>query len=81
MSREEPNEAIRALRRPADEDERKLFSPRPTRRPPQGARCEKCGCTELSSLPTFSVGAGIAFRPIDDDVYCHRCGHIAPPEL
>jgi len=65
----------------AGDDERLLFSPKPVKRPPSGARCAHCGCPELSCLPTFSAGAGVAFRPVADDVFCHRCGHIAPPAL
>ena len=45
------------------------------------ARCEKCGCAEVSALPSFSAGSGTAYRPYAEDVYCRRCGHIAPPEL
>lgn len=58
-----------------------LFAPRRRTRPPEGAMCEKCGCKELSALPAFSAGSGVAARPFSDDVRCHRCGHIAPPAL
>ncbi len=44
-----------------------------------GARCETCGSERVWALPTFSVGAGTAYRPLADDVYCGYCGHIGPP--
>jgi hypothetical protein len=56
-------------------------SPRRAKRPPLGAKCAKCGGSELSSMPTFSVGSGVSAKPFADDVRCHRCGHIAPPAL
>jgi len=49
--------------------------------PPVGARCEKCGSTSVSSLPYFSAGSGLAFRPIANDVCCRRCGHIGPVDF
>lgn len=49
--------------------------------PPVGARCEKCGGTSVSSLPYFSAGSGLAFRPIANDVCCQRCGHIGPVDF
>jgi ribosomal protein L40E len=51
------------------------------RLPPDGARCARCGSTEIACLPTFSVGAGVAYRPVADDVLCRRCGAIEPPDL
>ncbi len=50
-------------------------------RPPVGARCEKCGGTSVSSLPYFSAGSGLAFRPIANDICCQRCGHIGPVDF
>ena len=47
--------------------------------PAPGARCEKCGSAELSSLPTFAVGCGVVYRNIADDVVCRRCGHMGEP--
>jgi hypothetical protein len=49
-------------------------------RPPSGARCTQCSSAELSALPMFSTGSGIAFRPTADDVLCRRCGHIGLPK-
>ncbi len=48
---------------------------------PAEARCVGCGCAELSTLPTFSVGMGLAHRPLAEDVFCRRCGHIGLPTL
>ena len=50
------------------------------RKPHPLAKCEKCGTREVSCLPTFALGHGIALRPIADDIYCRRCGHIGPPD-
>src|SRR5256885_979992 len=49
--------------------------------PPANARCARCDSAALSALPTFSVGAGIAYRPLAEDVYCLGCGHIGLPTL
>ncbi len=53
---------------------------RPTIRPLPGAKCEKCGCAQVSSQPFFSAGSGLAYRPISEDVRCHRCGHVGSPD-
>ncbi len=50
-------------------------------RPPAGARCEKCGGASVSSMPYFSAGSGLAFRPIANDICCQRCGHIGPVDF
>jgi hypothetical protein len=50
-------------------------------RPPAGALCEKCGSSMVSSMPYFSAGSGLAFRPIANDVCCQRCGHIGPVDF
>ena len=47
---------------------------------PPGACCAKCGGSELSSIPAFALGSGIAYRPVADDVYCRRCGHMGTPK-
>ena len=49
---------------------------RPTPKPPQKARCARCGAAELAALPTFSTGSGIAYKTVADDIYCLRCGYI-----
>jgi hypothetical protein len=49
--------------------------------PPVGARCEKCASAMVSSMPYFSAGSGLAFRPIANDVRCQRCGHIGPVDF
>ena len=49
------------------------------RRPPASARCEKCRHEEVSWLPTYAAGSGVAVRPIADDVFCRYCGHIGTP--
>ncbi|HZO88748.1 MAG TPA: hypothetical protein VFB38_10470 [Chthonomonadaceae bacterium] len=54
---------------------------RPRRPPPPNARCPRCGSAELSSLPTFSTGEGLAYRPIAEDVLCRHCSFIGLPEL
>lgn len=60
----------------------RLEMPRPVaKRPPPSARCPGCGHAELSSVPTFSAGSGVANRPFSEDVYCHRCGFIGMPAL
>jgi hypothetical protein len=63
--------------------DREEASPRKLPRVPVSplSRCEKCGSAEVSAQPSFSAGSGTAFRPYADDVYCRRCGHIAPPDL
>lgn len=50
-------------------------------RVPEWARCSACGSRELSPLPTFCVGQGIAFKPICEDVYCRGCSRIGVPDL
>jgi hypothetical protein len=52
---------------------------RKMKRPSAGARCPLCGGAELSSLPTFALGCGVAYRAIADDVYCRYCGFMGPP--
>ena len=47
--------------------------------PPDFARCSQCGGAEIHSLPSFSAGSGILLRPIANDVFCRKCGTIAPP--
>src|SRR5579871_758706 len=51
------------------------------KQPPENARCARCQSPEISSLPGFSVGSGIAVRPVAEDVYCRRCGSIGVPIL
>ncbi len=51
------------------------------RRPPSGAKCEKCGGKQVSAQPFFSAGSGLAFRPNADDVRCGRCGHVGSPSF
>ena len=59
-----------------------LGMPRPKpKRPPPSARCPNCGNSELSSLPTFSAGSGVAMRPFAEDILCHGCGFIGMPDL
>lgn len=62
-------------------DERKILPPRKPRPTPQCATCARCGHPILSAIPTYSVGMGLAYRPIADDVRCHRCGHIGPATI
>lgn len=45
------------------------------------AICSLCSSREISSLPAFSTGSGIAHRPLAEDVYCRHCGHIGIPVL
>ena len=52
---------------------------RKVKQPAAGARCPACGSAELSSLPTFALGCGVAYRAIADDVYCRRCGFMGQP--
>lgn len=49
--------------------------------PPLGARCEKCGSAMVSTLPYFSAGSGLAYRPTASDLCCQRCGHIGPADF
>ncbi len=63
-----------------DKDERAVSAWRSRRLSPL-ARCAQCGSDEITCLPTFAVGAGIAYRPVANDVYCRRCGYIGEPEL
>lgn len=51
------------------------------KRPPENARCACCKSLDISSLPSFSVGSGIAVRSIAEDVYCRRCGYVGIPIL
>ena len=51
------------------------------RRPHQSMRCASCGRSELSSLPAFSAGSGVATRPFAEDVICQRCGYIGMAAL
>ena len=51
------------------------------KRPPASARCPACGHADLSSLPTFSAGSGVALRPYAEDILCHGCGFIGVPDL
>ncbi len=82
MPKNDPRRQGNLLRKlPEVPEEAALPERKPPRRPPGNARCEQCGSADLSRLPSFSVGSGIAARPVSDDVYCHRCGHIAPPLL
>jgi len=78
----DPRETPRLLRRlhPLGEVGEAETTPRAIP-PPVGARCEKCGGTSVSSMPYFSAGSGLAFRPIANDVCCRRCGHIGPVDF
>lgn len=49
--------------------------------PPEGAICEKCGSTWVSTLPFFAAGSGLAFRPVANDIACQRCGHLGPADF
>ena len=48
---------------------------------PENARCAYCNSAEISRLPSFSIGSGVAVRPVAEDVYCRRCGRIGVPVL
>ncbi|MCS6777865.1 MAG: hypothetical protein RMJ43_06720 [Chloroherpetonaceae bacterium] len=47
---------------------------------PPFARCARCGSLYVTPLPYFAAGSGVASRPLADDVYCARCGHIGAAE-
>jgi hypothetical protein len=83
MRDDDPRRDGELLKRLTDAQSNEMESPssRTIRRPPSIARCERCGCANVSALPTFSVGSGLTYRPVPEDIYCHRCGHIAPPAL
>ncbi|HZT41784.1 MAG TPA: hypothetical protein VFA07_06325 [Chthonomonadaceae bacterium] len=49
--------------------------------PPENARCARCKSADISCLPSFSIGSGVAVRSIAEDVYCRRCGYIGIPNL
>ncbi len=71
-----------AAARDASPDRAALDMPRPkVRIPPPSARCPACGHAELSSVPAFSAGSGVATRPFAEDILCHGCGFIGMPAL
>lgn len=84
MSREDANPQESPETAPAEQEMEESSSRRNAawtgKRSPVHGRCPRCGSSDLSHLPTFSIGSGIAARPVADDVYCRRCGHIAPPD-
>jgi hypothetical protein len=50
-------------------------------KPPENARCARCGSADVSARPTFSSGAGVAWRPNADDVFCRRCSFQGQPRF
>ncbi len=43
--------------------------------------CSFCGGDALTALPYFSAGQGNAFRTLEVETLCSRCGQIALPNL
>ena len=72
------NEA--AVNEPENSGETAPVKPRRIWQPPSGACCAGCGSADITGLPTYSVGSGVALRPYADDVLCQKCGQIAPPQ-
>ena len=79
MNQDDPREKNSLLRAVEKTPAKPLFPVRKASRPPQAALCSGCGSAELSCVPTFSIGSGVAGHPFPEDVICLKCGLIAPP--
>jgi hypothetical protein len=62
-------------------EEEPAARPRRRPKPSSDARCAQCGSADISALPMYSIGMGLAYRPIEEDVYCRRCGHSGLPTV
>ena len=43
--------------------------------------CAFCKSENVSPAPYFQAGKGNAYRTLEPEVFCHRCGKVAPPTL
>jgi hypothetical protein len=49
--------------------------------PPAEARCAHCGSADIAALPSFSIGMGLAYCPLSEDVLCRHCGYSGVPAV